>query len=211
MRTKLKHFITHIVLLIAMILTLLFAPVAMAQHYNATDGYVTETSTTNSAASEVVFAGSPTKSIRLLSVLAQSATNAAYINIFAGETPFTVSGVINVTNLTVATTAGIVLGRPCILQFGGTNWTATVLSTNGNTNVVLAGGSTLGFTPLTNSTFWHCKPPYRDLIGIATRQMAGDALYSAAVRAPLAVQVTPAVVASNQLAATVYYGTAGSP
>lgn len=202
---NLNWIIALLIALLMMILLIALAPSARAQHYNDVTDYSSAVATTNSVLSEVVFAGEPTKQIILSSLLIESATNAAYLNIFSGQTPFTVTGVINVTNLTVSTTAGIVLGRPCILQFGGTNWTATVLSTNGNTNIVLAGGSTLGFTPLTNSVFWHCTPPYRDQISIAKRQISGDVLYAAKRRAPLAIQVTPAVIGSNTLAASVRY------
>jgi len=101
--------------------------------------------------------------------------------------------------------AGVVTNRLCILQYGGTNWTATVLYTNNLTNIVLAGGSGLGFTPPTNAVFWHCGKIYVDQIGVAKRQMASEALFAADVRAPLAVRVDPAVVASNRLSATVVF------
>lgn len=186
-------------------LMFLGTPDVEAQHYNPSSDYVTEVATTNSTTSECVFAGAPTKAIRLSALLIESATNSAYLNIFAGTLPYTVTGVINGTNLVVTSNAGVVTNRPCILQFGGTNWTATVLYTNNLTNIVLAGGSALGFTPLTNSVFWHCGLIYRDQVGIAKRQMSGEAIFSAQVRAPLAVQVTPAVISSNTLAASVYY------
>lgn len=199
-----------IIALAVMILLTAFAPVAMAQHANGTDGYVTAVSTTNSTTSEVVFAGAPTKTIRLTGLTIESASASGYLQLLAGVTPFTVNSVLNTTNLVVTSNAGIVTNRPCILQFGGTNWVATILYTNNLTNVVLAGGSSLGFTPLANSTLWHCSV-YQDQIGISKRQLVGEALFSAPVRGPLAVRVTPAIAYTNNLAATVYYGTDGSP
>lgn len=205
---KTKHILAAPLLLALLFLGL---PSAMAQHYNGSDGYVTAVATTNSTTSAVCFSGQPNKTIRVTGLTIESASASGYLQIFAGSAPYTVSGVINVTNLVVSSNAGVVTNRPCILQFGGTNWIATVLYTNNLTNIVLAGGSGLGFTPLTNSTFWHCANVYQDQIGIAKRQLVGDALFAAPTRGPLGVQVTPAIAYTNNLAATVYYGTDGSP
>lgn len=211
MKTKIEKLLNGFALLALLFLALLFAPAANAQHYNGSDGYVTAVATTNSTTSAVCFSGQPGKTIRLTGLNIESASASGYIQIFAGSAPYTVSSVLNVTNLVVSSNAGIVTNRPCILQFGGTNWIATVLYTNQLTNVVLAGGSTLGFTPLANSTFWHCANVYQDQIGISKRQLVGDALFAAPTRGPLAVQVTPAIAYTNNLSATVYYGTDGSP
>lgn len=211
MKTNLEKILNHIAFVALLILALMIAPGAMAQHYNGSDGYVTAVATTNSTTSAVCFSGQPGKTIRLTGLSIESASASGYLQIFAGSAPYTVTGVINGTNLVVSSNVGVVTNRPCILQFGGTNWIATVLYTNNATNIVLAGGSTLGFTPLTNATFWHCANVYQDQIGIAKRQLTGDALFAAPTRGPLAVQVTPAIAYSNNLAATVWYGTDGAP
>ncbi len=208
MRTNIKNLILALAMLV---LALFLAPVAMAQHYNGSDGYVTAVSATNTTTSEVVFSGQPGKTIRLTGLNIESASASGYLQLLAGTAPYTVTAVLNTTNLVVTSNAGVVTNRPCILQFGGTNWVATVLYTNNLTNIVLAGGSTLGFTPLANSTFWHCGSVYQDQIGIAKRQVVGEALFAAPTRGPLAVRVTPAIAYTNNLAATVYYGTDGSP
>jgi len=209
MRTKLKHLIAVIALLCA----LLIGPLAQAQHFNGQEGYVTATAATNGTTPTVIFAGAAGKSIRVTGINVESTTNAAHLHVIIGQTRFDVTGVINVTNLVVASNAGIVIGQPVILQHTGTNWYATVHTTNQLTNVVLAGGSGLGFTPLTNSQLWKCYQPFLDQIGVAKRQTAGEALFAAPVRAPLAVLLDPPAVASasNRLSVTVKFGTAGSP
>lgn len=194
-------------LLLLLCLSLFLAPAAKAQHYNATDDYVTATSATNTTTSEVCFAGAPTKAIRITGLNIESASASGYLRMFAGTAPYTVTSVLNTTNLVVTSNAGVVTNKPCILQFGGTNWIATVLYTNQLTNIVLAGGSTLGFTPLANSTFWHCGKVYQDQIGIAKRQWAGEAIFSGATRAPVGIQVTPAIAYTNNLSATAKYDT----
>lgn len=199
-------------LLIAFLLWLTLGGSAVAQTYTATDGYVTQTQnapTTNY--SELVFSGAPDRSIRLLCVDYRSDTNTAMLNLYSGTAPYTVTGVINGTNLVVTSNAGIVTNQLCILQIGGTNWTATVLYTNQLTNVVLAGGATLGFTPLTNSVLWHCGNRVLFPVNVGTGQRIGPAVFSGQVRAPVAVRIDPGVVTSNKLSVTAYYGTAGSP
>ncbi len=196
---------------IVLFVLLTLATSANGQSYTATDGYVSAQSGTATNYTEVVFAGSPTKSIRLLSVDLQSETNSAFLYYYSGTAPYTVTGVINGTNLVVTSNAGIVTNQLAILQIGGTNWTAMILYTNQLTNVFLAGGATLGFTPLTNSVLWHCGNRHLVGLGITKRQVAGESLFAAQVRAPLAVRIDPGVVTSNRLNATVKYGTEGSP
>lgn len=194
-------------LLALVLLVLLFSGLTVkAQHYNATDGYVSanvSSPTTNHT--EVIFAGSPTKSIRLTAVDYESETNSAFLHYYAGTAPYTVTGVINGTNLVVTSNAGIVTNQLAILQIGGTNWSCLVLYTNQLTNVVLAGGSTLGFTPLTNAVLWHCGNRYLTRVDVNARQLSGEALFAAQVRAPLAVRLDPGVVSSNRLNATAHY------
>ena len=195
----------------ALVILFLFALLALAasvqgQTYTATDGYVTVTQnapTTNY--SEVVFSGSPTKSIRLSCVDFRSDTNTAMLHFYAGTAPYTVTGVINGTNLTVTSNAGIVTNQLAILQIGGTNWTCTILYTNNLTNIVLAGGATLGFTPLTNSVLWHCARRALFPVNVSTGQRIGEAVFAAQVRAPLAVRLDPGVVTSNKLSVTAKY------
>jgi len=171
-----------------------------------TDDYVTLVS--NAPATnytEVVFPGAPTKSIRLTGLDYHSDTNTAMLHLCAGTAPYTVTGVINGTNMVVASNAGIVTNQLAILQIGGTNWTATILYTNQLTNIVLAGGSTLGFTPLTNSVLWHCSKRVLFPVNVSTGQRFGEAIFAAQVRAPLAVRIDPGVVTSNKVSATVKY------
>lgn len=191
-----------------LLLALLFIglPPALAQHYSATDGYVSaNVSSPTTNYTEVIFAGSPTKSIRLTAVDYESETNSAFLHYYAGTVPYTVTGVINGTNLVVTSNAGIVTNQLAILQIGGTNWSCMILYTNQLTNVVLAGGATLGFTPLTNSVLWHCGNRYLTRVDVNARQLSGEALFAAQVRAPLAVRLDPGVVSSNRLNATVKY------
>lgn len=192
-------------IILAFLLALFFAVPARAQHVNASDGYVTAVATTNTTLSEVVFSGAPTKLIRLLSVNYESESAGANLVMYAGTVPYGVTGVINTTNLTVTSNAGIPTNRLVILQYGGTNWTATVLMTNQLTNVVLAGGSGLGFTPLTNSVLWMCGLLTQEEISISRGTKSGEALFSGVVRGPLAVRVDPAIASSNRLSATVKY------
>jgi hypothetical protein len=204
--------IKHLLAALAFIAMLFLTLDIRAQHSTATDGYVTYVAPTNGTTPEVIFAGAPTKTIRVTGLNAEGTTNAAHLVVFIGATPFTVTGVINVTNLTVTSNAGVVIGQPVILQNGGTNWYATVHTTNQLTNVVLALGSGLGFTPLTNSVLWKCQT-YVEQLGIGKKQASGPAVFSGVVRGPLGVRLEPPAVASasNRLAVAVYYGTAGSP
>lgn len=211
MKTIRNH-IADLALSGVMILTMLLAPDALAQTYTATDGYVTVTQNAPTTTyTEAVFSGAPTKSIRLTCVDYRSDTNTAVLHFYAGTAPYTVTGVINGTNLVVTSNAGIVTNQLAILQIGGTNWTATILYTNNLTNVVLAAGSGLGFTPLTNSILWHCAQRVLYPVNVSTGQRIGESVFAGQVRAPVAVRIEPGVVTSNKLAVTAYYGTAGSP
>ena len=208
MKTFLE-FLSGVALALLALVTLAFLLLissAQAQYVTATDGYVSsQQSAPTTNYTEVVFAGSPTKAIRLLSVDYESETNSAFLHYYAGTVPYTVTGVINGTNLVVTSNAGIVTNQLAILQHGGTNWTVTILYTNQLTNIVVAGGATLGFIPLTNSILWHCANRYLTRVDVNARQLAGKAIFAAQVRAPLAVRLDPGVVTSNRLNATVKY------
>lgn len=172
-----------------------------------TDGYTSqqdETTTTNF--NQVVFPGVATKVIRLTAFDVNADTNIADLHIFAGTTPYTVTGIINSTNLTVTSNAGIITNRLVILQFGNSNWVATVNHTNNLTNIFLAGGATLGLTVPTNATLWNCTN--RAVIRVPTGRtaLAGQALFAAQVRAPLAIRLTPSLQNSNRVHAAVKYG-----
>jgi len=205
MKTILEFVAGAALAFLALVLFALLTLAAAAQTFTATDGHVSAQSPITTNYSEVVFSGSPVRTIRLTSVDLQSETNAAFLHYYAGTTPYTVTGVLNGTNLIVTSNAGIVTNQLAILQMGGTNWTCTILYTNNLTNVFLAGGATLGFTPLTNSTLWHCGNRHVVGLGITKRQLTGEAIFAAQVRAPLAVRVDPGVVTSNRLNATVKY------
>lgn len=171
-----------------------------------TDGYASLQSAQATNYSEVVFVGAPTKSIVLKSIDYRSDTNTAFLHFYSGTTPYTITGVINGTNLTVTSNAGVISNQLCIIQLGATQaWTATVLSTNNLTNIFLAGGATLGFTPATNAVFWNCTNRHLRVVNVAVEARSSEALFAAQVRAPLSVRIDPGVVSSNRLNATVLY------
>ena len=104
----------RILLAALLLLALLFIglPPTWAQSYTATDGYVSaNVSSPTTNYTEVIFAGSPTKSIRLTAVDYESETNSAFLHYYAGTASYTVTGVINATNLVVSSNAGIVTNQ----------------------------------------------------------------------------------------------------
>lgn len=190
----------------AIIIAFLLSFVLGAQA-QVTDGYTsTADNTTSTNYNQVVFPGVPTKIIRLLSYDVTADTNIADLHIIAGTTPYTVTGVINGTNLVVANTGGIITNQLAILQFGTTNWVMNINHTNNATNVFLALGGSLGFTPLTNSTLWVCTNRSVIRLPLGRTANAGEALAAAQVRAPLAIRLTPSLQQSNRVFATVKYG-----
>lgn len=171
-----------------------------------TDGYVSvqDISTTTNY-NQVVFAGAAERAIRLTSLEINADTNIADLHLFAGTEPLTVTGIINVTNLTVTSNAGVKTNQLCIITYGPTNWIATVNHTNNLTNIFLAGGGTLGITVPTNSTFWNCTNRYVARLPLGRTSVNGEAILGAQVRAPLGLRLTPSLQQSNKLGATVYY------
>jgi hypothetical protein len=183
---------------------LLAAPAVRAQ---ITDGYTSlQDMSTTTNFNQVVFPGAVTKAITLSAFDLNADTNIADLHLFAGTTPYAVTGIINGTNLVVASNAGVVTNQLCILQFGLTNWIATVLSTNNLTNIFLAGGATLGFTTPTNATLWNCTNRFVQRVPTGRTAFAGDSIFAAQVRAPTAVRLTPSLQSgTNKLHVTAYY------
>lgn len=191
--------------LLIILLVLFCAPFARAQ---STDGYGTQTdltSTTNF--NQVVFLGVPTKAIRLTSIEVNADTNIADLHILGGTTPVTVTNVLNVTNLHVASTAGVISNQLAILQRGVTQaWLVTVAITNNGTNITLLGGSTIGFTPAVGDVLWTTTNRYISRVPTGRTALTGEAIAAAQVRAPLALRLTPSLQSgTNKLTATAKY------
>lgn len=183
--------------------------VGCSSEAQTTDGYASrQDNNPLTNYTEVVFVGSPTKSIVLKSIDYRSDTNTAHLHFYAGTTPFTVTGIINNTQLVVSANSGIITNQLCLIQYGSTQlWSALVLYTNQLTNIFLAGGSTLGLTIPTNAVLWNTTNRHLRKIDVTSGNLAGEALFAAQTRAPLAVRIDPGVVTSNRLSATVLYQT----
>jgi len=174
---------------------LLMLVTAQAQQ---TDGYTSvQDVTTTTNFNQVVLPGAVTKQILVRSWEINSDTNVATLEMFAGTTPFTVTGIINSTNLVVASTAGIVTNQLAILQYGNTNWVVNVGVTNQGTNVILLGGSTLGITVPTNTTFWNCTNRLKINVPIGVTRSVGGEVFAAVVRAPFCARLSPSLFASG--------------
>jgi hypothetical protein len=204
--------------LVALLLFLLLGGTSWAQNIviqgQATDGYVTaQDNTTVTNFNQVCFLGSPTKSIRLLSLYVNGDTNLVDLNVFAGTQPYTVTGIINQTNLVVSSNSGIVTNQLAIIQFGVTNWIAKVLFTNQATNVFLDSGTQLGITVPTNAVLWNCNNRFTQRIpNTGPVSLGAEAFLAAQVRAPLAVRLwglaqagLPSAGNTNRVHATVKY------
>jgi len=164
--------------------------------------------TTNTA--EVFFPSEGSSTIRVTSVEALGDTNTTICTILGGTYPLTITGIINATNLTVASNTNTYTNCIAIIQGTGnddTCFSVTVNMTNQATNIFIA--ATNSWAPiLTNYIIWFCTNQVVFPVGsnnIVAVTRSGESLFAAQRRAPVAVRVTASGVNGNRVSATAKY------
>src|SRR2546422_3487596 len=156
------------------------------------EGYVTRSVTVATNTAEVFFPQAPTKSIRLVSYDVTGDTNNSALTLYSGTLPVTISGILNATNLQVASNAGVQTNALVLIQRADdTIFSLTVLMTNQVTNIIITATNSIPLA--TNDVLWVATNISTIPIGMTTVRQSGESLFMAQRPPPLSLRVNPGI------------------
>lgn len=172
-----------------------------------TPAYSTKTAGgNNTTGASVIFPADPALQIRIVGVNWQSDTNNAVLQCSSGVGAYVLLATNTTTGVTqtVNTVTGMAANDILVLEHAGVGYAATLSSTNGGTNAVLASGA-WGVTPAIGDSVYKMSDIASLPIGNTTNWQAGEAIYVGNRGRPVRLLLTPAAVTNRINSATAFY------